>query len=536
MTRAPQDPNRHNPHHPSSADREENMSTHTHRTFPAVVALAATFLFGGLAFGGPAFAAYPGANGKIAYETDDGIDSDIAVINANGTGQTNLTNDPSSNPFEDRDPSWSPDGTKIAWARVDEGHRNIFVMNADASGAVNLTPGPETTGQANSGIEPTWSPDGTKIAYNHSGEIWVMNASGSGKVKLDPIPAGLEQAPAWSPDGSKIAFTRNTDVWVRPASGGAATNLTNTSGGEKAPDWSPQGSKFVYERAGDVWSMNSDGTAQTNLTTDLGEVGGLPAWSPDGAKVVFDSNGFTAPNGDDIFVMNPDGTGVTRLTTDVPTNEFDPSWQPVAVPGGYPRPKGASPLRVSLVPAYRQCTAPNRTHGPPLAFGSCNPPALESSQLTVGSPDANGQPANSSGVALYTAIVGAPGGPDDSDLSFSLQLTDVRHQGTLADYTGELQARTVARITDRLGGPANEPATVTDAVFPVTVPCTATGGAEGATCAVTTTFDAVMPGAIPEGKRSMWQLDRVLVNDGGADGLVSTTPNTLFAVQGVFVP
>ena len=58
----------------------------------------------------------------------------------------------------------------------------------------------------------------------------------------------------------------------------------------------------------------------------------------------------------------------------------------------------------------------------------------------------------------------------------------------------------------------------------------------GSTCSITTTFDAVYPGSVPEGKRSVWQLGRVRVNDGGADGVVATAPNTLFATQGVFVP
>ena len=50
----------------------------------------------------------------------------------------------------------------------------------------------------------------------------------------------------------------------------------------------------------------------------------------------------------------------------------------------HPRPKGATPFRVSIVPAYNQCAAPNRTHGPPLAFPSCNPPVQSSSSLTIG--------------------------------------------------------------------------------------------------------------------------------------------------------
>jgi hypothetical protein len=509
------------------------MSTLTHRTSLAALVAVATLLQV-LVHGGPAFAAYPGANGKIAYESVDGVDPEIFVMNADGSAQANLTNDPES--VNDRDPAWSPSGAKIAFARAAEGHMNIYVMNADGSARVNLTPGPETSGQANGGVDPTWSPDGTKIAYNHSGDIWVMDAaSGAGKVKLDFGP-GLETWPAWSPNGTKMTFIRGFDVWVANAGGGVATQLTTGTLAEKGPDWSPDGSKIVYERGGQIWSMNADGSAQTALTGGPGEGGTLPAWSPDGTKIVFDSNAFTAPNGYDIFFMNPDGTGVTRLDTG-PQSDLDPSWQPTAAVGGYPRPGGATPLRVSLVPAYRQCAAANRTHGPPLAFASCNPPTLESSQLTVGTPDANGAGANSTGFAKFGVAAGVPGGVDDSDVRFTFSFTDVRHQGgTLPDYTGELQATTIVRITDRVGGPANEAATVTDVVFPVTVPCTETSTAPGATCAVTTSFDAVVPGTVPEGKRTIWQLEQIRVADGGADGDVDTTPNTLFAVQGIFVP
>ena len=64
------------------------------------------------------------------------------------------------------------------------------------------------------------------------------------------------------------------------------------------------------------------------------------------------------------------------------------------------RPKGATPLRASLVPSFKACAAPNRTHGAPLAFPSCNPPVQTSNFLTIGSPDANGAGANSTGFIL----------------------------------------------------------------------------------------------------------------------------------------
>src|SRR6185503_13900664 len=63
----------------------------------------------------------------------------------------------------------------------------------------------------------------------------------------------------------------------------------------------------------------------------------------------------------------------------------------------HPRPLAASPLRVPLVPAYEECTSPNRIHGPPLAIESCNPPVQTSKFLTVGTFDANGANANSAG-------------------------------------------------------------------------------------------------------------------------------------------
>jgi hypothetical protein len=203
----------------------------------------------------------------------------------------------------------------------------------------------------------------------------------------------------------------------------------------------------------------------------------------------------------------------------------------------YVRPKGATPLRASLVPAFAICTAPSKTHGPPLAFPSCDP-EQSSDFLTVGTFDANLKSAESIGVARYDVLVGDPSTlADEADVQLTLSLTDVRNQSDLEDYTGELQARTSLRLTDRNSGPdANEPATAGDVTLAVPAPCTATPGDAGSTCSLSTTMDAVIPGAVPEGKRSIWQLGQTEVYDGGPDGLAGTADNTLFATQGVFVP
>jgi glucose/sorbosone dehydrogenase len=209
-------------------------------------------------------------------------------------------------------------------------------------------------------------------------------------------------------------------------------------------------------------------------------------------------------------------------------------------PRGYARPKGATPMHVSLVPAFNACTGPNRTHGAPLASGACNPPVQSSSQLTVGTLDANGQTANANARVRYDVIPGNPlTTPNEANVKVVASLTDVRRKSTLADYTGELQLDAALRITDRLNGPAqNEPATVADIGFPATIACTSTTDtAIGSTCSLTTTFNAVVPGAVLELQRSNWQLGQVKVYDGGADGVASTTQgNTLFMNEGIFVP
>src|SRR5262249_2528169 len=117
--------------------------------------------------------------------------------------------------------------------------------------------------------------------------------------------------------------------------------------------------------------------------------------------------------------------------------------------------------------------------------------------------------------------------------------TDVRRQGTLADYTGELGVSQMVRITDRLNGPSRDQGgTVEDNPFRFAVPCAATPDTTiGSTCSLSSSFDAIVPGSVAAGNRAIWQRQDVQVFDGGADGQAGTTSdNTLFERQGIFAP
>jgi uncharacterized repeat protein (TIGR01451 family) len=227
-------------------------------------------------------------------------------------------------------------------------------------------------------------------------------------------------------------------------------------------------------------------------------------------------------------------------TADPSTSNNQASAQTTVNPA-YPHPRGASPIRVSLVPAFAACdaTGSNSTHGAPLEFASCAPPRPASTELTIGTPDANGSGANFMGSAAIGVVVGSPGTPpDEADVTLDFSLTDVRNADDLSDYAGELNARAAIRLTDRRNGPSgSETGTAGDFDLNVAVPCATTPAAgTGATCFVSTTADAVTPGMVVESARAIWEIANVVVDDGGPDGVASTHDNSPFAVQGVFVP
>src|SRR5215216_3081437 len=280
----------------------------------------------GLIAAAPAHAAFPGANGRIAFSSFRDGNFEIYSMNGDGSDPARLTNE---TPF-DGDPAWSADGTRIAFASV----FGIQVMNADGDGRFSVTTNPFDS-------EPTWSPDGSRLAFTsddpESAEIHVVNLDGGGEANLTNDPAD-DFNPAWSPDGTKIAFTRLRvdgaqvyyDIYAMNPDGSGQTDLSRGEGFVREPDWSPDGSKIAFAGFG-IEVMNADGSGQTRLMTSSSGQPRAPAWSPDGYEIVF-TRGEGLFGGDEVSVMNADGSELRRLTTS-PGFDGDPSWQPIPFPG-----------------------------------------------------------------------------------------------------------------------------------------------------------------------------------------------------------
>ena len=179
---------------------------------------------------------------KIAFNTDREGNYEIYVMNADGSGQANLSRSATTEDFQ---PSWSPDGTKVLFSS--EGA--IEVINADGTGLTNLTPGNADNDA------PAWSPDGTRIAFSSKRDgdwdIYVMGANGTAPTRLTNNNAPDDAFPEWSPDGTKIVFNSDRDghykIYVMNADGSGQQKLTTDGRRDDFdPNWSPNGTRIAF--------------------------------------------------------------------------------------------------------------------------------------------------------------------------------------------------------------------------------------------------------------------------------------------------
>jgi Tol biopolymer transport system component len=275
----------------------------------------------------------PEPAGKIAFASERDGNYEIYVMNPNGGGQARLT----TNPAVDREPAWSPDGTRIAFASDRGGAGTDIYVVSLATPDTPFTPAARLTNNAADDGQPAWSPDGSKIAFVSSrtgdDEIFVMNADGTGQTNLTNNPFD-DFDPAWSPDGTKIAFASNRDgttieasedVFTMDANGGGQTNITRSPTNDRHPAWAGGRIAFQRTREGqdDIFVMNPDGTGQTALTSDPAQ-DQEPALNGNGAQVVFASN----RDGDfEIFSVSVGGGAALKLTSNSEDNDFEAAVQ-----------------------------------------------------------------------------------------------------------------------------------------------------------------------------------------------------------------
>jgi Tol biopolymer transport system component len=224
-----------------------------------------------------------------------------------------------------------PDGGAIAFATMipSGDHFDIHVMCPDGSHAQRLTDNDFPS------FYPRWSPDGSRISFNgFPGEVWVVNADGSGAKRIATSAAMT----SWSPDGTQIAYAKGEataaspdDIWVSSPDGTNAKDLAKNAPNDEFPSWSPDGTKIAFssDAAGSgtshIYVMNADGSGITQLTSGPA-IDDAEMWSPDGTQIVFERQ--DSPNGyHDIWVMNADGSNQTNLTNTPNDDDSAPSWR-----------------------------------------------------------------------------------------------------------------------------------------------------------------------------------------------------------------
>lgn len=267
-----------------------------------------------------------GAPPELAFMRD----RNVYLVKSNGTGEGLIASGFGQ-------PSWSPDGAKLAVRSYGGGNEEIYVLDVFGAPPVRLT---NNSARDNS---PAWSPDGSKIAFvserdSGDAEIYVMNANGSSQSRLT-ASKGYDGSPAWSPDGSRIAFrslrTGNSDIYVMKADGTELVRLTNDESTETDPAWSPDGSAIAFAREdaftnegvfANVFVMKTDGGSVTRLQS--AEFESQPAWSPDGKWIAyrkFSCDGLSMSDcKPGLYVMKADGSERTLI---VPGDVDRPAWR-----------------------------------------------------------------------------------------------------------------------------------------------------------------------------------------------------------------
>ncbi|MDE0297290.1 MAG: hypothetical protein OXN17_01490 [Candidatus Poribacteria bacterium] len=273
---------------------------------------------------------------QIAFASTRDGNAEIYVMASDGHNQVRLTHHPAI----DIQPSWSPNGRKIAFvSNRNGGNIQIYLMDSNGRNLMRLTDGAWNQ-------NPAWSPNGRQIAFESTAgesnlDIYVIGTDGRHRTRLTGAPRS-NAMPAWSPDARRIAYASwlggRSEIYVMDADGENQTRLTHNLVNERELSWSPDGSEIAFaswDGEGTVISViGADGENRKNLTEGIREGFSVrdssPAWSPDGRWIAYGSVTLGLNEGK-IYLMTSDGEHLKRLSNVHKGGDFDPDWY--AAPG-----------------------------------------------------------------------------------------------------------------------------------------------------------------------------------------------------------
>ena len=289
---------------------------------------------------------FGGSSGQIAFASARSGIPQIYLMNTDGTELSVLTNMDEGT----CQPSWSPDGQQLVFispcrargdfAGVSYPDSSLYIMNADGTGLTQLTTGPEAN------FEPAWSPDGNRIAFTSVRDgykqIYMLNLDSRIETRLTNTSAEIETSqPAWSPFGNQVAYIVKRvgayQIWIMSDDGQDNVQLVRSGQNlwDFLPHWSPDGTMvFFSQRNKDSpppWLMtikvadSDQGPTRLNFPTPIEDV----EFSPDSVWLVFE--GMDSQANREIYLITRTGGSLTRLTND-PNVDFDPAWRPFQNP------------------------------------------------------------------------------------------------------------------------------------------------------------------------------------------------------------
>jgi Tol biopolymer transport system component len=270
----------------------------------------------------------PVARAAITFIRDVGGDAEVYTMDQSGGTQRRLTHRLGL----ETDPTWSPDGSRIAWTRGPDGlggTNQLWLMNADGTSKDRIYLDRAFRGDVS---DPTWSPDGERLVFTTNRTLHLINADGSGLRRLIATDMAAGRAD-WSPDGAWIAFSGRTTesspaLWFVRPDGSDLHQVRALPGGVSWPEWSPDGERIAYLTLHNLrfslGIMRRDGTGARHIVDGVQGWGAV--WSPFGKRLLFTA---TDPDGTvGLYRSNRRGGAVQAVGQRPGVHAYNPDYRP----------------------------------------------------------------------------------------------------------------------------------------------------------------------------------------------------------------